>query len=114
MPCLIVKTNQSLTDEQQLACCHSLSEKTASLLGKPEMYVMVIVESQVNMTFSGTTEPTAYLELKSINLPEDATSELSSELCQHIGTLLDVSADRIYIEFSNAQRHLWGWDSRTF
>ncbi len=114
MPCLIIKTNQSLTDQQRLDCCYSLSKKTADLLGKPEMYVMVIIETQVKMTFSGNTEPTAYLELKSINLPEDTTSDLSRELCQQVGKLLEIVPSRIYIEFSNAQRHLWGWDSRTF
>lgn len=114
MPCIILKTNQSLSKEQQLDYCHSFSEKTAQLLGKPESYVMTLLETQVSMTMSGTTEPAAYIELKSINLPEDKTAELSSALCQHISTLLDINPKRIYIEFSNAQRHLWGWDSKTF
>ena len=114
MPCITIKTNQSLENEQQLDCCHSISEKTAHLLGKPESYVMALLDTQVSMTMSGTIEPAAYIELKSINLPEDKTSELSSALCQHISTLLEIKPNRIYIEFTNAQRHLWGWDNKTF
>jgi len=114
MPCLIIKTNQSLTQQEKTDCCLSASAKTAQLLGKPESYVMTMLEDQLIMTMSGTTEPTAYLELKSINLPEDQTKELSSSLCQYISSLLKVDANRIYIEFSNAQRHLWGWDGGTF
>ena len=114
MPCIIIKTNQSLTKEKQLACCQSVSAKVADILSKPESYVMSLLEDQVCMTMSGTTEPVAYIELKSINLPEDKTSVLSNALCQHVGTLLTINPDRIYIEFSNAQRHLWGWDNKTF
>ncbi len=114
MPCIIIRTNQSLTKDKQLECCRSISAKTAGILAKPESYVMSLLEAQVSMTMSGTTEPAAYIELKSINLPEDKTSELSSELCQQISKLLEINPNRIYIEFSNAQRHLWGWDGRTF
>lgn len=114
MPCIIIKTNQSLPKEKQINCCQSISLKTSALLGKPESYVMTLLEEQISMTMSGTTEPAAYIELKSINLPEDQTTELSSQLCRHISELLKVKPKRIYIEFSNAQRHLWGWDGRTF
>lgn len=114
MPCLILKTNQSLTKEEQLDLCQAVSALTARLLGKPESYVMTLIEAQISMTMSGTTEPTVYIELKSINLPEENTGELSKELCMHVSKSLKIDPNRIYIEFSNAQRHLWGWDNRTF
>lgn len=114
MPCLILKTNQSLSKEEQLDLCQTISALTARLLDKPESYVMTLIEAQVSMTMSGTTEPTVYIELKSINLPEENTSELSKELCIHVSESLKITPNRIYIEFSNAQRHLWGWDNRTF
>ena len=114
MPCLIIKTNQAMNEQEKNNFCLSVSAITAELLGKPESYVMTLLEEQVAMTMSGTAEPAAYIELKSINLPEDQTTELSSQLCRHISTLLEIKPGRIYIEFSNAQRHLWGWDSKTF
>jgi len=114
MPCLIVKTNQSMSKENELLFCQSASEKVAHLLSKPESYVMILIETQLSMTMSGTNTPTAYVELKSINLPEQQTSELSNELCTYISQQLDITPNRIYIEFSNAQRHLWGWDNKTF
>ncbi|MCP3850272.1 MAG: hypothetical protein GY694_08570 [Gammaproteobacteria bacterium] len=114
MPCLILKTNQSMNQEDELLFCQSASEKIAHLLNKPESYVMVLIETQLSISMSGTTAPTAYAELKSINLPEQQTTELSNELCAFISQKLDITPGRIYIEFSNAQRHLWGWDSKTF
>ncbi len=114
MPCLQIKTNQSLTKDEQLDCCRAVSAKTAALLAKPESYVMTLLETDVSMTMAGTADAAAYVELKSINLPEQQTTELSAELCQFIGSQLKVDSKRIYIEFSNAQRHLWGWDEKTF
>ena len=114
MPCIIIKTNQSLSKETQINCCQSVSLKIAAILGKPESYVMTLLEEQISMTMSGTTEPAVYIELKSINLPEDQTTEFSRQLCQYISELLEIKPKRIYIEFSNVQRHLWGWDNRTF
>ena len=114
MPCLIIKTNQNLTEKEKHDCGLSASAKTAEILGKPESYVMTVVEDNISMTMAGSIDPAVYMELKSINLPEEETSNLSDSLCKHIGEALSVPPNRIYIEFSNAQRHLWGWDGRTF
>jgi len=112
MPLLSIRTNINLNDLNSLA---SLASKTtANALGKPESYVMVAVEDQLTMLFAGSDEPTAYLELKSISLPESETKTLSSVLCQLINEQLDIEKNRIYIEFSNAERHMWGWNGSTF
>ncbi len=39
---------------------------------------------------------------------------MSQDFCQEIESTLGVSSDRIYIEFNDAQRHLWGWNGSTF
>lgn len=114
MPCLILNTNQVLDEHQQNKVCLAASAKTANILGKPESYVMVLIKDQQTMSFAGNTTPCAYIELKSIGLPENQTTELSRELCTHIAELIEVEQNRIYIEFSDAQRHMWGWDGRTF
>ena len=66
------------------------------------------------MLFAGSNEPLAYLELKSIGLPADKTTQFSATLCDLISTTLSIQSDRIYIEFSDAPRHLWGWNGKTF
>jgi phenylpyruvate tautomerase len=114
MPCLKIKTNQPLNEQEKAECCLSVSKKVSELLKKPESYVMVMLDDQVTMVMSGNSRPSAYLELKSINLPENETAILSNQLCLHIRKLLSIDSNRIYIEFSNAQRHLWGWDGKTF
>jgi hypothetical protein len=40
--------------------------------------------------------------------------ELSNPLCAELSRRFDVPFDRIYIEFTNADRALWGWNGETF
>ncbi|MFW2371803.1 MAG: phenylpyruvate tautomerase MIF-related protein [Gammaproteobacteria bacterium] len=112
MPLLSLKTNIAIDNKQSLALL--LSNKVTELLHKPEHYVMVNVEDQHALVFSGNQEAAIYIELKSINLPESETAQLSSALCDFISEKLPVKQDRIYIEFSNAERHMWGWNGATF
>lgn len=112
MPLLRISTNVRVDDHHTTLA--QASATVAQLLGKPERYVMVELQDQTRMMFDGSSEPLAFLELKSINLPEDKTTELSAVLCELIHTQLGISTERIYIEFANAQRHLWGWNQATF
>jgi len=114
MPLLQIHTNQTLDGDTQSDLLREASALVAGQLGKPERYVMVRIDDGQAMLFAGSDAPLAYLELKSIGLPADATPDLSAALCTLIGERLGIAQDRIYIEFSNAERHLWGWDGRTF
>ncbi len=113
MPYLKIQTNQTVTSEQAQALINKASKLVASELGKPEHYVMVALSPPVPMVFAGSDAPTAYLELKSIGLPESRTADLSKTLCQLMEDL-DISQDRVYIEFADAPRAMWGWDAKTF
>ncbi|WP_456380195.1 phenylpyruvate tautomerase MIF-related protein [Thiolapillus sp.] len=114
MPLLTLTTNQSLSAAQKTSLPTALSTEVARLLGKPESYVMVIVQDEQIMVMGGTTDTTAYLQLKSLGLPEIDTESLSAALCDLVTETLEIPADRIYIEFFNPPRHLWGWNRSTF
>jgi phenylpyruvate tautomerase len=75
---------------------------------------MVSVESNTAMQFAGTDEPLAYLELKSIGLPNALIAPASKALCDLITEETGVATNRIYIEFTDAPRHMWGWNGGTF
>jgi len=112
MPLVTLTTNQALADKSAL--CLALSKATADLLGKPESYVMVLVQDAQTLSFAGTKEPAALLQLKSLGLAEDLTSQYSEKLCNLVNEQVGIPSSRIYIEFSSPARHLWGWDKRTF
>jgi len=114
VPVLKIQTNLEIPPSKRDELLQLTSAKVAEILGKPERYVMVMLEANPNMIFSGNTSPLAYLELKSIGLPGDRTSDLSDALSSLITVQLDIPAERIYIEFANAERHMWGWSGGTF
>jgi phenylpyruvate tautomerase len=115
MPLIKVQTSVSTIDRASVeAMLKELSAKLATHLGKPESYVMTAFESNVPMTFAGTTEPVCYVEIKSIGKMGDRTKTMSQDFCQHISDRLDIPKNRIYIEFADAQGSMWGWNGSTF
>lgn len=114
MPYLKIETNQNLEKQNEDSLTQKLSSHLADLLSKPEQYIMISCQTGLNMRFATTTEPLAYLELKSLGLQESSTEEFSNSLCTLVAELLSIPPDRIYIEFSSPERHLWGWNNRTF
>jgi phenylpyruvate tautomerase len=112
MPLARLTTSAKLPDPQPLL--RNLSRLLAERLGKPEEYVMTC-HVPAAMTFAGTEEPCAFLELKSIGrFSPQQTKELSARLCALIGDALGLPQSRVYIEFADAQGHLWGHDGDTF
>jgi phenylpyruvate tautomerase len=116
MPLIKIQTSVSTLDSAAVEqLLKSLSAKLAKHLSKPESYVMTAFEPNVAMTFGGTTEPVCYVEIKSIgNMTPDRTKAMSQDFCQQIQAQLGVATDRIYIEFADAERSMWGWNGSTF
>jgi len=114
MPYLNIQTNVTMDDSKQQALLEKASQTVASILGKPESYVMVNLDSGNAMLFAGNDAPLAYLQLKSLGLPETQTSTFSQTLCELMQTELDIKPGRVYIEFSSPERYMWGWDGGTF
>ena len=114
MPYLTIQTNQDFDASKTKMLLQLASQTVSELLGKPENYVMVALTPPIPMVFAGSEAPAAYLELKSIGLPQESTTSLSNALCALVNEQLGIPKDRIYIEFSNAERSMWGWNGRTF
>lgn len=114
MPYLRIQSNKPLDTTQSNSFIQKASGLVAEKLGKPERYVMVAIEPPVPMLFAGTGDPAVFMELKSIGLSETQTPELSSALCGLAQETLGVNPDRVYIEFADAPRKMWGWNGATF
>lgn len=114
MPYLKIQTNSPISDSDSSELIKKASKIVAEELGKPENYVMVALEPPVPMLFAGSDAPCLYMELKSIGLSESQTPKLSSALSSLASEQLGINADRIYIEFADAPRKMWGWNGATF
>jgi len=112
MPFLKIQCNKDFLDTRKLMT--NSSALLSQILNKPEKYIMVSVEVNSEMIFGGSNEPMLYIELKSIGLPRDRTKEISSKLCEFLNRETGVAIDRIYIEFADAERSMWGWNGTTF
>jgi phenylpyruvate tautomerase len=114
MPTLRILTNTQVLPEDRPALLTRASRAVAEMLGKPESYVMVILEDGRDMFFAVTAAPAAYLEVKSLGFPETKTAAYSRTLCDLLAAALGIPAERVYIEFSAPPAHLFGWNGGTF
>ena len=116
MPLLNLFSSAQQPDEVALAqMLKSFSTLLARELSKPERYVMVGLAPRLEMSFAGSREPACYAELKNVGrLPAEKVEHLSQVLCDAIAKALAMPKDRIYIEFTNADGALWGFDGGTF
>jgi len=81
MPYLRIQTNQAVDSTKSQVLLEQASQQVAASLSKPEKFVMIELNDNTPMLFGGSNQDLAYLELKSIGLPEDSTKNLSQALC---------------------------------
>ncbi len=114
----LIKIQTSISDPERSdveALLKTLSASLAQHLGKPESYVMTAFEPRVAMTFAGTTDPTCYVEIKSVGtMSSSQTQAMSQDFCEKIHHALGVAPNRTYIEFADAKGAMWGWNGSTF
>ena len=92
-----------------------LSALLSHELGKPEAYVMTLLESRARMTFAGSSAPACYVGVKNVGtFGAELTRRLSRLITERVSKGLGVPSGRIYIEYVEAAPHLWGYDGDTF
>jgi phenylpyruvate tautomerase PptA (4-oxalocrotonate tautomerase family) len=114
MPYLKLQTNVELSKDRKTELLSDLISLVSKELNKPEKYVMTLIQDSQVMLFASSDEPLAYLEFRSIRLPEDQTKTLSKSLTHFIKSRLNIEATRIFIQFVNSDPHMWGFKSSTF
>jgi phenylpyruvate tautomerase len=112
MPFLKLQTTEELLHADQLIS--KTSSFLSGLLGKPEKFIMISLDEKHQMLFGGSDEPIFYCELKSIGLPKEKTKDISRQLMAFLSDETGVAIDRIYIEFTNVEGSMWGWNGSTF
>jgi phenylpyruvate tautomerase PptA (4-oxalocrotonate tautomerase family) len=94
----------------------SISQILSTALKKSEDYIMTVFQETKYQSFANNhTDPTAYVEIKNVGeLTSDLTSVLAAKLTETFHSTLNIPPSRIYIEFQQSERHLWGWNGKTF
>jgi len=114
MPFLELRTNKQLSAERKQHVMKDLTALLAKDLNKPGRVIMINCRDNQDLMFGGSSDPLAFIELRSINLPEDQTVRLSQSLSSFIKNNLDIPEDRLFINFRSFERHMWGYNGSTF
>tara|TARA_Y100001968_G_scaffold261844_1_gene249836 strand:+ start:3210 stop:3548 length:339 start_codon:yes stop_codon:yes gene_type:complete len=91
---------------------NELSNELSKITGKPTEYVMTLLQTNVQMTFAESSEPSCFVEIKSIGSLKPAL--ISESFCKLIYNFTNIPANRIYISFEDVKPSDWGFNGRTF
>ena len=109
-----LETTVILAEDKQKALLTSISKLVAETIGKPEQYVMVTI-APAAVLMSGKSGHAAFVDIRSIGgLSNDVNRKLSQQVCKLLADALGVSADRVYLNFTDVDAGRWGWNGNTF
>ncbi|KAF4381831.1 hypothetical protein G4B88_001126 [Cannabis sativa] len=104
MPTLNLFTNVPVDAVVASDILKDATKAVAKIIGKPESYVMILINGGVPIAFAGTEEPAAYGELISIGgLGPSVNGKLSSTIAEILQIKLSIDSSRFYIKFYDVQ-----------
>ena len=115
MPLLRLTTSAKVSEQQRAELLGQLSATTAKLLGKPESYMMVILDDDRPMLMGGDDAPAALIEVRSVGtISPDQARALVKGVSEVLGGALDLPAGRIYGNLQGVEASMWGYNNSTF
>ena len=112
MPFIQINTSSNSVVENDDLLQKDISKMIANLTGKPESYVMTMIQLDTRMTFAGSDEPCCFIKVKSIGSLEPTL--MSKSFCDLIASRTNINTNRIYIEFEDVEASNWGFNGSTF
>jgi phenylpyruvate tautomerase PptA (4-oxalocrotonate tautomerase family) len=115
MPTFILRTSSTINDQQNKTIRKDAVDILSQELGKSKEFIITLIHDSVALKFGQSEALCAYLEVKSVGtLSPEQTTAMSDRICNALQRILSIPPDRIYIEFQESSRHLWGWNGKTF
>ncbi len=115
MPMIRVQLSSALEKPAQATLMKNLSATVAGSLGKPESYMMVVLDPEVPIMMSANDEPAALVEVRSVGtITDQQARDLSDKVSAIISEAVGTSVDRIYSNFMGVPGTMWGYSGRTF
>lgn len=109
MPFINVKTNTSVSKDNETAIKAKLGQAITAIPGKSETWLMVGIEPEYTLYYRGTDEPCAMVEVSIYgNASSDALTDLTGRITGILSDSLGISADRIYVSYMSTPH--WGWN----
>ncbi|KAB2626353.1 macrophage migration inhibitory factor-like protein [Pyrus ussuriensis x Pyrus communis] len=91
------------------------TKAVSKIIGKPESYVMILLNRTLPIASACTEEPAVYAELISIgSIGPGVNEKLSSTIAEVLETKLSIDSSRSYIKFYDVERSFFGFNGSTF
>ena len=114
MPLLRIQTNVAVSTDKADALLSQGTDLIVNVMNKPREYVQVVLGPEVAIAFAGSREASAFVELRSLGLPEDTAKLLSEKICDLLEVELAIPPARVFINFFDFPSPMWGWNGKTF
>ena len=114
MPYFSIDTNQTPEKESRQELIKKASALISGLLGKPESYVMTSMKFGSELIFAGSEGPAAFVQIKAIGLAKDRCNEYSEKISDFLEQELKIPRDRTFIDFTDLDGKMFGWNGKTF
>jgi phenylpyruvate tautomerase PptA (4-oxalocrotonate tautomerase family) len=112
MPYVQIITSAQLTDSENNNLLKDVSAKVASIIGKPEQYVMVSIIKAPMIMSAGIDDAATFIDVRSIGgLTRDVKIRLTRALTESVGKICMVIPRRIFVSFREVDGVDWGWDN---
>jgi phenylpyruvate tautomerase PptA (4-oxalocrotonate tautomerase family) len=115
MPLLKLQLSATVPDAKQQTLIATISRLIAEIIGKPEQYVMVTLETKVPIMMAGKQGDAAFADVRSIGgLSGSVNKQISQKIAAALEEHLGIAADRVYLNFTSMTAENWGWRGGTF
>ena len=113
MPFIETKTNVQISADSEARIRAALGKAIEIIRGKSERWLMLSFLDSVRMSFSGSCEPTAIIEVKIFGkATDDEYSRLTAKITEIISEELSIPTGRIYVKYE--QTDIWGYAGSNF
>jgi phenylpyruvate tautomerase PptA (4-oxalocrotonate tautomerase family) len=114
MPVLTIRSTAPIDDDAMASLLADGSATLAAAMGQPEAYVMTLFKRADGMTMAGTIDPSCLIDVRSVvELSADQTQAITSELCALMDHRLGVAPERVFVNFTDFRRAMWGFNGST-
>ena len=115
MPLIKLETSVKLTSEKKSSLLASLSKVLAKETGKPEPYVMVVIEDGAAVMMAGAEVDGALVDIRGIGgLGPTVNKKLSQGVCDLLKKECGISPEAVYLNFTDVKAENWGFNNSTF
>jgi len=113
MPFIDIKTNIDVPHDNQVTIKSKLGEAITAVPGKSEKWLMVEIEPECALWFSGESAPAAMVEVSIYGGASSSVySAMTEKICNILKNELEIRPDRVYVKYTETEN--WGWNGSNF